>query len=253
MSSHLGARLQTRRLINIDEVAAELGRDADELEDTLNDWSLRRLVTFHSTRRFWRIALNETALDAHAFAEVTDRWRSLQQQRLRDMEAYAKTSGCRRASISAVFGDSDETCADRPGALPCDLCSSDRPLWEGLGSFSAPDPEQLIDIELVVLQAVRWTCQYEGGRYGEASLRLALLGEESFGSGARISAGLLSMPQFGALKNLRNRESRLDQAIDELLNNQRIRSEEVEGSSGNSYTALTITQIGRAVLGGGGA
>jgi len=253
LSSHLGARLQTRRLINIDEVAAELGRDADELEDTLNDWSLRRLVTFHSTRRFWRIALNETALDAHAFAEVTDRWRSLQQQRLRDMEAYAKTSGCRRASISAVFGDSDETCADRPGALPCDLCSSDRPLWEGLGSFSAPDPEQLIDIELVVLQAVRWTCQYEGGRYGAASLRLALLGEESFGSGARISAGLLSMPQFGALMNLRNRESRLDQAIDELLNNQRIRSEEIEGSSGNSYTALTITQIGRAVLGGGGA
>ena len=250
LSAHLGARLQTRKLINIDELAAQLDQDADHLESKLNDWSLRRLVTFHSTQRFWRISLSETNLDEHAFAEVATQWRNLQQARLNHMENYATESRCRRASISEVFGDSEERCGDRPAALPCDVCSSDLPPWEGLESFGAPDPEQLVDIKRVVLEAVRWTCQYQGGRYGKASLRQALLGEASFGSGDRISSGLLSCPQFGALRALSNRENRLDQAIDELLGLRWIEEEVVEHSSGSTYQTLSITQIGRAALGG---
>ena len=133
------------------------------------------------------------------------------------------------------------------------MCSPDLPPWGGLESFGAPDPEQLVDIKRVVLEAVRWTCQYQGGRYGKVSLRAALLGNESIGSEVRISSGLLSCPQFGALRALNNRERRLDQAIEELKEQGAIREETITRSSETTYQSLVITQIGRAMLGGSGA
>jgi ATP-dependent DNA helicase RecQ len=253
LNTHLGARLQTRRLINIGELAAELNQDPDDLEDKFNDWSLRRLVTFHSTQRFWRISLSTTTLDVNAFTEVATQWRNLQRARLNHMENYATGHRCRRATISEIFGDPGEDCGDRPGALPCDVCSTDLPAWMGLESFGAPDPEQLVDIQTVALTAVLWTCQYQGGRYGKASLMMALLGEESFGSGRRISSGLLSCPQFGALKALSNRETRLDKAIEELKEKMAIREETITRPDETTYPSLVITQIGRAMLGGRGA
>src|SRR5690606_18445513 len=45
----LGARAGTRKLIGLEDLAARVGHDPDDLERRLIDWSLQRLVTFQST------------------------------------------------------------------------------------------------------------------------------------------------------------------------------------------------------------
>ncbi|OOK65745.1 hypothetical protein BZL30_8644 [Mycobacterium kansasii] len=79
------------------------------------------------------------------------------------------------------------------------------------------DPELLVNAELTVLQAVAWASAYRRGSYGETSLRAAVLGKDSLGEGRPLGQGVLSCPQFGALRHVRNGEKRWDEALANLL------------------------------------
>lgn len=248
LQAELRARPDTRRFIDFDDLP-DGAPPPDELERRLIDWSLRRLVTFQSTQRQWRIRLFRTALDEPAFAREVQEWRWLESRRFDAMANYATQRRCRRAAISAVFGDEDRTCREVDDALLCDVCSTDQPSWAGAEIEGSPDPERLVDVRLVMLQAVRWTSGQEGKQYGRTSLCAALLGKESLGEGKPIGNGLLSCPQFGALRFVRSNESRLESAISELLDSGAI-TEEVVSRGRRNYKSLSITQIGRTMLGG---
>ena len=137
---------------------------------------------------------------------------------------------------------------DRDDPIRCDVCSGGEPAWAGVPDFDVPDPEESIDPELVVLMAVRWACSFEGGRYGKGSLSFALLGQDRFPDGRPLGGGWLRCPQFGALKYLRNPKDRFDRAISSLIDRGAIEEETVDRDD-HSYVSLTITQIGRALLG----
>jgi ATP-dependent DNA helicase RecQ len=88
------------------------------------------------------------------------------------MVDYVATDGCRRSRILSYFGHPLENC--RPDQQPCDRCSGAVAPWAELPDSRVPDPETLVDVEVVVLQAIAWACSYAKGRYGERGLRAAV-------------------------------------------------------------------------------
>jgi ATP-dependent DNA helicase RecQ len=261
----LNALPGTKRRIVLSELADQAGVSPDQLEKKLIEWTLNRWVTFNTSSRFWRIRLDNNQLDAEAYSTIGHRWSQEQSRRFDAMANYATEAICRRKQISEVFGDQGQTCIELNNPIRCDICSGGdgfldgqgpenvggggEPPWAGVPDFDVPDPEESIDPELVVLMAVRWACSFEGGRYGKGSLSFALLGQDTFPNGRPLGDGWLRCPQFGALKFLRNPQDRFDRAISSLIDRGAIEEETVERDGHEPYVSLTITQIGRALLG----
>ena len=157
------------------------------------------------------------------------------------------TAVCRRVKIAGHFGDTPVKCDERD-AQPCDVCSKSEAPWASIADHLVPDPELLVDAELAVLQAVAWASAYRTGSYGEASLRAAVLGQETFGNGIPLGPGVLNCPQFGALRHLRNSPRRWDSASSSLLHSGMIERRETE-AKGRTYRTLALTQLGAKALG----
>jgi ATP-dependent DNA helicase RecQ len=244
VKQQIGCRVGTSRLIEVDEMAATCGLDADEFEELLIGWSLGRLVTFHATQRRWRIRVG-THLDPARLTSVIRAWGAMEKDRLREMIRYAEETNCRRLSILSTFGDVATPCG--PDSDPCDIHAEGAPPWYAVPIGDVVDPEELVDVELVLLQAVRWATRFEGGRYGEVGLRAALCGKESLGAGRPLGAGLLSCPQFGALRYLRSAEKRAEQATTALVRGGFLLRTSTT-SNGRTYTTLELTEAGRARL-----
>jgi ATP-dependent DNA helicase RecQ len=246
VKQQLQCKVGTSRLVNLADAAEAAGMGADALEDQLIDWSLRRLVTFQTTQRRWRLR-RTGSLDPKRIASVVDAWHRLEERRLQDMIRYATGTGCRRSAILSAFGDEGSPCGT--GVDPCDIHAGTAPPWHAVPITDVIDPEELVDVELVTLQAVRWATSFTRGSYGEASLKAAILGRESLGEGRPLGRGLLSCPQFGALRYLRSAEKRLDDGIARLAAHQLIGRAAVTNGD-RSYTTLTLTDAGRARLEG---
>jgi ATP-dependent DNA helicase RecQ len=151
-------------------------------------------------------------------------------------------------TISRCFGDPPVKCTDE-SALACDVCDDGEPYWYDVPLDRVPDPEQLVDTELVTLQAVRWACRYRTGRYGEVSLKAAICGRETLGPNLPISPGLLSCPQFGALRYLHGAGHKVDEAVDSLIDKGFLTRVNAT-HAGRSYSALELTDAGSAAVGG---
>lgn len=245
---------QRRRITDLDALAAAVGTTRAQLEADLVSWTLQRFVTFQPTQRRWRVVLDRTSLDEPALASLLRRWRHNRQRRLDDLQAYLSGSGgvCRRLRVAKVFGDVEITCGDTPGTQLCDVCDTARPGWHCVPLERVPDPERLVDLRAVVLQAVRWATQFSRGNYGMAGLRCALLGRESYPSGRPLGPGLLSCPQFGALKYLRGADRQLDHEIDQLLRHGLLQRLETRRSGEEpAYQSLALTEAGLHYLTGG--
>jgi ATP-dependent DNA helicase RecQ len=243
----LGARVDTRKMVELDALATRVGVSPDELERRLIDWSLRRLVTFQSTRRLWRVRLRTATLPEQRFGEVVARWRDLERVRVDQMVDYAEATTCRRTLIAKAFGDDPADCV-ASGGLRCDVCDGGDPQWFAVPASRVPDPEDLVDVELTVLQAVAWASRRRAS-YSEANLIAALCGRETAAGGRPLPSGLLSCPQFGALRYVRANERRVGEAIAALLQQGYVGRGTAE-LQGRRYSTLTITDEGRARLGG---
>ena len=243
VKQQMRCRVGTSRLIQVDEMAAQCALDPDALEELLIDWSLRRLVTFHATQRRWRLRRRER-LDRVRLESVIKAWHDTERARLREMIRYAEGTECRRLSILRAFGDDAGSCG--PAVDPCDVHTSGAPPWHEVPITDVVDPEQLVDAELVLLQAVRWST-FKDGSYGEVSLKAAVCGKESLGEGRPIGAGLLSCPQFGALRYLRSPDKRLDKATTSLLDGGFLERAQVSRGD-RTYASLRLTEAGRARL-----
>lgn len=268
----IGVRLRLRpsvgSRIDFEKLSDEYGLDADELERDLVTWSLARLITFSSTQRFRRVRLHSTRVDPQALAREAATWHAWQRAQLTAMINYVKGAACRRAAMVDYFGFPAEPCG--PLHQACDTCGGES-AWRDLPAAATPDPESLIDVDLTVLQAVRWAelattrpgSRRNGGaagpgddgasgravaRYGEGGLRAAVLGVESLG-GRPLSPGLLRCPQFGALRYLRAREGRWNTAVDRLIADGLLSRERTTWQT-RTYTALTLTDSGWQRLGG---
>jgi ATP-dependent DNA helicase RecQ len=245
----LGVRVGTRRLINLDDAAAALQMDPDELEHQLVDWSLESLLSFSSTRRAWRIEPRTDRVDRAALQRLLQHWRALERHRVDQIVDYATGSGCRRRSIAAVFADPDVSCGD--GGRTCDICDGGAPFWHAFPLARVPDPETLVDVELVVLQAVLWATRGQARghprRYSEASLRATLCGTEVIGS-RPLPPALFNCPHFGALRYLRGRERRFDTAVEVLVERGLVKRT-TSSYQERTYQTLELTDVGRAALG----
>ncbi|BBY73594.1 hypothetical protein MPRF_04930 [Mycolicibacterium parafortuitum] len=244
------ARPNVRVQIDFHQLRDERGYDPDQLEQKLIDWSLDRFVTFSSSRRLRRVRLLSRAAPRHTLERESTRWKHWQQRRLQAMIEYAEqAASCRRRAIGQHFGDSVADCASRD-IVACDRCNDEPPPWAALPDHMVPDPELLVNAELTVLQAVGWASAFKKGAYGEASLRAAVLGQESLGEGKPLGAGVLSCPQFGALRHVRNGEKRWNTAVEKLLTDGLIdrRTAERE-STRTSYQSLALTPRGAQTLG----
>ena len=188
-------------------------------------------------------------MDEAALRREVEKWSEWQRRRLGELVGYVRSTTCRRATLVRYFGFRPYTCgADDE---PCDACGGTSP-WQDLPASAVPDPEHLIDANLIVLQAVAWANTLtDGRRYGESSLRSAVLGEEA--ANARpLGAGVRRCPQFGALRYLRANRRRWDEAVAHLIGNGLIERQIVHRDDGASYSTLTITGRGRDRLGGSG-
>jgi ATP-dependent DNA helicase RecQ len=244
------ARPNVRIQIDFQELEQQHGYDPDTLEQQLIDWSLDRLLTFSSSRRLRRVRLlNRTAPPA-ALAKVSEHWARWQRRRLNAMIDYATGgSDCRRISVGKHFGDDVSDCIGRD-IVACDVCDGQPAQWSSLPDHLVADPELLINAELTVLQAVAWASSYRSGSYGEASLSAAVLGKESLGQGRPLGMGVLSCPQFGALRHVRNGEKRWDESVSQLLEKGVIERRSVtrQGSQ-QTYQTLALTALGAQTLG----
>ncbi|MEZ5264701.1 MAG: RecQ family ATP-dependent DNA helicase [Acidimicrobiales bacterium] len=241
----LGVRIGVRRRIDIDRAAARTGWDADELEAQLLDWSLTGLLTFVVTGRRWRIAVTDPHPQAAALRQLAGRWRDLQRNRLEHLQRYTTTAICRRATIAAVFGDPPVACRAGVDDL-CDVCAGGPPPWHAVPLSMVPDPEQLIDAEHTVLQAVRWATRGTH-RYGEATLGAALLGLETIGT-APITASLLRCPQFGAFRYVH--DNRAAARHRRPAARRRVGAPHHLHRPQRPYPALELTDAGRSRTGG---
>jgi ATP-dependent DNA helicase RecQ len=245
------ARPGARRLFELADVAEEAGIDPDQLERRLVDWSLGNFLSFSSTQRAWRVELKRSRVDEIQLRNVVRNWQAMEKRRVDDIVRYAESRTCRRRAIAAVFGDPETACGPR-GGLPCDVCSSESPFWHAFPLSRVPDPEDLVDVELVVLQAVRWTTRGRDAgrahRYSEANLKAALCGNESIGQ-RPLPPALFNCPQFGALRYVRAKDRRVTEAVESLLGEGAI-ERETTNFQGRAYTTLTLTDTGRATLGG---
>lgn len=247
---HLRARPNVGIQLDFQQLSEQYGYDPDELEQRLIEWSLDRLVTFSSSRRLRRVQLLQRIAPGEALERQSARWKAWQQRRLDAMIGYATNqSACRRVLVGSHFGDDVADCASRE-VVACDVCSGEPAPWSALADHLVADPELLINAELTVLQAVAWASAFRGGAYGEASLRAAILGRESFGEGRPLGQGVLSCPQFGALRHVRNGEKRWDDAVARLLEKALIDRRTAErASSQTSYQTLALTPVGAQTLG----
>ena len=226
----------------------EHGLDPDDLERDLVRWSLDRFVTFSSTRRSWRVRLTGVSLDEAEYERGIESFRVWGQRRLKRMIDYGRATRCRRIAISEHFGDPGSTCLES-GAQACDVCSGTAPSWASLPDYEVPDPETIVDVDLIVLKAVTWASRFKGGRYGEVGLRSAVLGNEVLGNGQPIGAGLLSCPQFGALRYVRASQRRYDEAVTRLLDQGFIARTTSTHPTGRTYTALEASELGLKAVG----
>jgi len=243
----LKSRIGTRRYVEIDENARAWRIDPDRLEEQLVDWSLAGWLSLGVTQRRWRIRLEEPQLRADALGRLTDQWRRLQQRRLAELRRYLQDRSCRRTSIATAFGDEPRRCTATDGER-CDVCDGGQPPWHAVPAASVPDPEQLVDIRLVVLQTVRWASRGTG-RYSEANLKRALLGSEMAGQ-RPLPAGLLRCPQFGAVRFVHGATRELDRAVDGLIGDGLLDRRTEQGMD-REYGVLELTGTGRAALGVG--
>ena len=241
-----------RKQVDFHRLEAERGLDPDQLEQQLVEWSLARLVEFRSTKRLWRVRLCGHPLDEAAYRRAVSDWQAWSAQRLEAMIGYALAERCRRLLLAEHFGDPPGTCAERGQQAPCDTCSGEPAPWDLLPSHCVPDPEELIDVELVALRAAAWNTQQKAP-FGEAGLKAALLGNEHLGPGQPLSRGLLDCPQFGLLRHVRGGGRRLHEAVEELIRKGMVERMARERSQGGTYTALLATPEGRRALGGSGA
>jgi ATP-dependent DNA helicase RecQ len=244
----LRTRPNARTQIDFARLEADYGLDPDDLESTLIGWSLDRLVTFVSTQRWWRVRLMRTAISPRVIEGEIVRWTQWQQRRLDAIVDYARSSTvCRRELIGRHFGDAARACSDANGR-PCDVCLGRQPEWLAIPDHLVPDPELLVDVPLVVLQAITWSDRFSKGRYGEVGLKAAVLGSESLGEGRPLGAGLLSCPQFGALRHVRNGGHRWEEALKKLMSDgfvQRVDAERGE----TKYRSLALTAAGANAMG----
>jgi ATP-dependent DNA helicase RecQ len=158
-------------------------------------------------------------------------------------------SECRRISVGKHFGDIVTDCRSRD-IVACDVCDDQAAPWSSLPDHLVADPELLINAELTVLQAVAWASKFRGGSYGEASLTAAVLGKESLGQGRPLGMGVLSCPQFGALRHVRNGERRWNDSVVKLLEKGLIERRSVNRSgSDQMYQTLILTPLGVQTLG----
>lgn len=245
----LRMRPGVKRLIDLEEVASDLGLDPDGFEDLLVSWTLDRHITFNASQRRWRLRLTRERLDERALRRLTDAFAAWQVKRVRAMIDYAGSTQCRRTLIGRHFGDPPRSCLESNGAL-CDACATLDAPWAHLTLDDVADPEQIVDVGVELLRAVKWASSFDGGNYGEETLVRALLGVESFGNGFQLSKGALSCPQFGSLKYVRGAEKRLRREIDRCVDNELIARTSAD-YQGRSYPTLTITPAGRDALIGG--
>jgi ATP-dependent DNA helicase RecQ len=247
---HLSARIgQRRRIADMDALAASVESDRDVLERLLVDWTMHRYITFQPTQRRWRARLQQTRLDEMAVTRLLRDWRRRQHLRLDDLETYIDAADgpvlCRRVHVARTFGDAELDCLQIPDAEPCDVCDPARPHWHATPLEHVPDPEKLIDVETVILQAVRWAGGYKQGHYGEAGLKYALLGQDQLPSGRPLSSGILTCPQFGALKYLRGAQRRLSAELERLVRTGIVERRTVtRDTGGQSYETLSLTPLG---------
>lgn len=244
------ARPNVRLQIDFQQLKDERGYDPDELEQQLIEWSLDRLVTFSSSRRLRRVELFAKIAPREELTRQAALWKEWQQRRLQAMIDYATHDwACRRVSVAHHFGDSVADCTTR-GITPCDACNAEKAPWSSVADHLVPDPELLVNAELIVLQAVAWSSGFRRGSYGLASLRAAVLGKETLGEGRPLGQGVLSCPQFGALRHVRGAERRFDGAVSQLLQKKLVdRRSVVRGDSQSQYQTLVLTAVGAQTLG----
>jgi ATP-dependent DNA helicase RecQ len=240
LSVLLNLRPEVSSRVDFDRLSQEKGIDPDQLEQQLVAWSLDRLITFSSSQRYRRVRLRVGYVDEAALREQVRQWNRWQREQLDALIGYVNIPGCRRASVIRYFGFPARNCGDADVA--CDNCGG-RPAWHDLDASAVPDPEQLVNVDVVVLQAVAWTAGLHTGRYGAGGLRATLLGAET------VSGGLRRCPQFGALRHVRAAERRFDEAVGRLTEAGYLTR--VEASrDGRTYTSLAITSAGQQRLGG---
>lgn len=247
---HHRARPNVSLQMDFQQLSDDHGYDPDVLESQLIQWTLDRLVTFSSSRRLRRVQLRQRIARADALAGESARWKHWQQRRLKAMIDYADNeSDCRRVLVGTHFGDLVADCADRE-IVPCDVCDGQAAPWSSLADHLVAEPETLINADLIVLQAVAWASSFRKGAYGEISLQAAVLGKESLGVGRPLGQGVLSCPQFGALRHVRNGERRWAEALVRLLDQGLVdrRTVQREGSA-TSYQTLVLTPAGAQRLG----
>lgn len=244
------ARPNVRIQLDFQQLKNERDYNPDELEQQLINWSLDRLITFSSSQRLRRVNLKTRHAPRSALEQESTKWKWWQKRRLGAMIDYATMqSDCRRTVVARHFGDVVADCNSRD-VETCDVCSGEAAPWATLPDHMIPDPELLVNAELIVLQAVAWSSSFRRGFYGEASLKAAVLGRDSLGEGRPLGAGVLSCPQFGALRHVRNGEKRWDEAVEKLIANGLIerRTVEREGSR-TPYQSLVLTSVGAQTLG----
>lgn len=246
----LHARPNVRLRLDFQQLKDEHGYDPDELEDQLIAWSLDRLITFSSARRLRRVQLLSTHAPQQDLERESARWKRWQQRRLGAMINYATDqSHCRRVLIGEHFGDPVGDCTSR-GIIACDHCNNETPPWAFLPDHLVVDPELLVNAHLIVLQAVAWSSAFRKGFYGEASLRAAVLGNDSLGEGRPLGQGVLNCPQFGALRHVRNGEKRWHEAVDKLMSDGLVERRTIEPDGARkSYLSLVLTPLGAQTLG----
>lgn len=244
------ARPNVRIQLDFQQLKDERGYDPDTLEQQLIAWSLDRLVTFSSSRRLRRARLLARVAPIHELERESARWKWWQKRRLQAMIDYAtKGTDCRRVTVGQHFGDAVSDCKSRD-VEACDVCSGGAAPWASIPDHAIPDPELLVNAELTVLQAVAWASSFRKGAYGETSLQAAVLGRESLGQGRPLGAGVLSCPQFGALRHVRNGEKRWDEALNKLLRDGLAERRTVERElSKTPYKTLALTPLGAQTLG----
>ncbi|MCX7620703.1 MAG: RecQ family ATP-dependent DNA helicase [Acidimicrobiales bacterium] len=242
----LKIRVGVERRIDFATVADDFGEDPDELEALFTEWTLEGIVSFHPTRRVWRIELHRSVLDDAQFRAAVRAWEDFEANRFDTIARYVDTRRCRRLLIAEAFGDTPRTCDEQPDAQRCDVCAGSPPAWHTVKFDTVPDPDHLVDVELEVLKAVRWA-QQSRGTYGEKTLQRALLGTDD-PEYTKVGRGILACPQYGALRFVRGNQRRLNDAIETLLSNGELRRETVTWDH-RSYTTLVITDAGLRRLG----
>jgi ATP-dependent DNA helicase RecQ len=241
----LRLRPQVSSRIDFDRLGEQHGLDLDELEQSLVAWSLDRLITFSSSQRYRRVVLRAAEVDETALRREIRAWNAWQREQLDAVVAYAAATGCRRAVVIGHFGFPARSC--RADDRACDNCGGRSP-WQDLPNGAVPDPEQLVNVDVVVLQAVSWSAGQGTGRYGAAGLKAAVLGSEAGPGGHRIGAGLRRCPQFGALRHVRGADRRFDDAVARLTDAGYLAAVDAH-RDGRAYRSLVITSAGQERLG----